>query len=159
MNNNIDYFEEFLINRISSINNNYFKIYKLNSSINMNQFLKILNLKPIYKNKTPITADNTRNNTANNTADNTANNTANNTADNTANNTADNTADNTTSIITNWNEKECAICYEKIQKNVYIRKLICNHEFHKKCIDKWLFTQFKQHNNVFTCPICRQSCK
>ena len=143
MNNNIDYFEEFLINRISSINNNYFKIYKLNSSINMNQFLKILNLKPIYKNKTPIITNNTADNTVNNTAD----------------NIADNTADNTTSIITNWNEKECAICYEKIQKNVYIRKLICNHEFHKKCIDKWLFTQFKQHNNVFTCPICRQSCK
>jgi hypothetical protein len=53
--------------------------------------------------------------------------------------------------------KECPICYDKIEENVYLRKLNCNHEFHKKCIDKWLFTQFRQYKEEFTCPICRKN--
>lgn len=130
MNENSNEFEEFLLNRIDTINSNYFKIYKFSNSINMNQFLKILNLKPFYKNKIPITL-----------------------VDDGIISNESSSADHNHNIL----EKECAVCYEKIQTNVYLRKLICNHEFHKKCIDKWLFTQFKQNKKDFTCPICRHS--
>lgn len=54
MNENSNEFEEFLLNRIDTINSNYFKIYKFSNSINMNQFLKILNLKPFYKIKSQL---------------------------------------------------------------------------------------------------------
>lgn len=128
--NNNDDFEEFLLTQINTSNSNYFKIYKLNYSINMNKFIKILKLKPFYKNKIPITQN------------------------------LDISLSDNTHVPIQVNQvidKECAICYEKIQMNVYLRRLECNHEFHKKCIDKWLFTQFKQHKQEFTCPICRQS--
>lgn len=144
INNNTDEFEEFLINRISRFNTPVLKIYKLNTNINMNQFLKILNLKPFYKNKIPAIPTTTPTPILNDTND-------------TNNISSIQKQHSSKSTITFHLEKECAICYEKIQENVYIRKLICNHEFHKKCIDKWLFTQFKQHKNEFTCPICRQS--
>lgn len=42
----------------------------------------------------------------------------------------------------------CGICREEYKLNEYIRKLNCNHIFHKKCIDKW----FKNNSN---CPNCR----
>jgi len=57
-----------------------------------------------------------------------------------------------------FNYKTCYICYDQITTNSYLRKLNCQHEFHKKCIDKWLFTQFKQSKNEFTCPLCRSCC-
>jgi hypothetical protein len=136
--NNND-FEEFLLTQINNVNSNYFKIYKLNYSINMNKFIKILNLKPFYKNKIPITQ---------------------NTEIYTDAGTGTDTTQSSNTIIPITNQvidKECAICYEKIQMNVYLRQLKCNHEFHKKCIDKWLFTQFQQHKQEFTCPICRHS--
>ena len=41
----------------------------------------------------------------------------------------------------------CSICFETL-KNKSCRKLICNHQFHINCIDKWL-----SKNN--SCPICR----
>ena len=90
---------------INSLNN---RIYKLHTTINMNQLLKILNLNSFYKYKE-------------------------------------------NSII-----KECSICYEILTSNVYVRKLSCNHEFHKKCIDKWLYTQFQESKDDFTCPMCRR---
>jgi hypothetical protein len=40
----------------------------------------------------------------------------------------------------------CTICLDKINENNV--KLICNHNFHKKCLDKWLSI-----NN--SCPLCR----
>lgn len=45
----------------------------------------------------------------------------------------------------------CPVCLSKIESNEYIRKLKCNHLFHKKCIDKWL------RNNIDnpSCPNCR----
>lgn len=46
--------------------------------------------------------------------------------------------------------KECSICFDFFKENEYKRKLHCNHEFHKKCIDKWI----NKFNN-YTCPICR----
>jgi len=57
--------------------------------------------------------------------------------------------------IIEFDYKTCYICYDQITINSYLRKLNCQHEFHKKCIDKWLFTQFKQSKNEFTCPLCR----
>lgn len=45
-------------------------------------------------------------------------------------------------------EDECSICKANYKKGEYKRKLNCNHEFHKKCIDKWL-------KNRLDCPLCR----
>jgi hypothetical protein len=45
---------------------------------------------------------------------------------------------------------ECSICIENFCCGEYQRTLVCNHVFHKKCIDKW----FKKDKNE--CPICRR---
>ena len=43
----------------------------------------------------------------------------------------------------------CLICMENYKENEYKRILpLCNHVYHKKCIDKWLKT-------TATCPVCR----
>jgi len=42
----------------------------------------------------------------------------------------------------------CSICLEEQQINEDWSIILCNHEFHKKCIFEWL----KRNNN---CPICR----
>lgn len=48
--------------------------------------------------------------------------------------------------------KQCAICQENFQKGKYKRKMPkCTHEFHKKCIDEWLYKDKNQ-----TCPLCRK---
>ena len=50
-------------------------------------------------------------------------------------------------------EKTCTICLENFKKGEYKRKLKkCTHEFHKKCIDKWLYS-----DPEYRCPICRKS--
>ena len=49
---------------------------------------------------------------------------------------------------------ECCICCEDIKQNEYIRELNCTHQFHKKCIDKWLLCSMKSKEHV-NCPICR----
>jgi|GWRWMinimDraft_5_1066013.scaffolds.fasta_scaffold155500_1 hypothetical protein len=49
---------------------------------------------------------------------------------------------------------ECCICYEDVKQNEYIRELNCNHQFHKKCIDKWLISSMKCKEYV-NCPVCR----
>ena len=47
------------------------------------------------------------------------------------------------------NDEVCFICFDKYKEKELKRKLpICNHFFHKKCIDKWL-------KNKSTCPHCR----
>lgn len=43
---------------------------------------------------------------------------------------------------------KCVICLEPIRPNI-LYKLKCSHQFHKKCILKWI----KKSN---TCPICRK---
>ncbi len=43
---------------------------------------------------------------------------------------------------------QCIICKEEYKKNERARNLPCNHQFHQRCIDKWLETSG-------TCPICR----
>jgi hypothetical protein len=49
-------------------------------------------------------------------------------------------------------EKDCYICLESFKEGSYKRTLVCNHTFHKKCVDKW----FNKHDND-TCPICRKN--
>jgi hypothetical protein len=48
----------------------------------------------------------------------------------------------------NIREWECSICYENNKDNL-ITSSICNHIFHKNCINEWL-----ANNN--TCPYCRK---
>ncbi|CAJ2667782.1 unnamed protein product [Trifolium pratense] len=44
---------------------------------------------------------------------------------------------------------ECSVCLCEFEEGVKIRKLKCNHTFHKDCLDKWL------KDYVATCPLCR----
>ncbi len=46
------------------------------------------------------------------------------------------------------NTDECSICYDN-NDNKYIKLIACDHEFHKKCLIKWL------ELNKSTCPLCR----
>lgn len=46
--------------------------------------------------------------------------------------------------------KECTICLDEFKAKQSIRKLDCEHEFHKKCIDKWLL------GGDSCCPLCRK---
>lgn len=50
----------------------------------------------------------------------------------------------------NGKAEECPICLSEFKLRERIRSLDCNHEFHKKCIDKWLL----EGNSC--CPICRK---
>lgn len=50
---------------------------------------------------------------------------------------------------------DCPICLNKIKCNEYIRKLKCNHLFHKKCVDNWLKRNIEHAN----CPMCREAVK
>lgn len=43
---------------------------------------------------------------------------------------------------------ECGICYAEYEQGESIRKLPCNHHFHKHCVDPWL----TNHQNK--CPLC-----
>ncbi len=45
--------------------------------------------------------------------------------------------------------EHCSICIDKLEPGKYKRELLCNHTFHKICIDNWL----KEHE---TCPTCRR---
>lgn len=48
-------------------------------------------------------------------------------------------------------ELQCAVCFEVFQENENeVRKLMCNHFFHEKCIFPWL------RSNP-SCPVCRNS--
>jgi hypothetical protein len=50
--------------------------------------------------------------------------------------------------------EKCSICYNQFKMGEYFRKLpLCNHFYHKKCIDKWFMKDKKDMN----CPICRTS--
>ena len=43
----------------------------------------------------------------------------------------------------------CIFCNDLIKQNEFKRKLPCGHEFHKKCIDKWIFKYLANK-----CPCC-----
>lgn len=54
-------------------------------------------------------------------------------------------------IKTNETNKICSICLDNFECGKYKRQMPkCSHEFHKSCIDTWLY---KDQN--FRCPICR----
>ncbi|XP_063783980.1 RING finger protein 44 [Pseudophryne corroboree] len=42
----------------------------------------------------------------------------------------------------------CVVCFSDFESRQLLRVLPCNHEFHAKCVDKWL-------KSNCTCPICR----
>ena len=88
---------------------------------------------------------------------NTNSNTNSDTDSNTNSNTDSNTDSNTNSDTNNQScilSESCAICHDKFKTGEYFRKLpICNHIYHKKCIDKWFMTDSKNMG----CPICRTS--
>uniref|UniRef100_A0A1A9WHL4 RING-type domain-containing protein n=1 Tax=Glossina brevipalpis TaxID=37001 RepID=A0A1A9WHL4_9MUSC len=46
------------------------------------------------------------------------------------------------------NQTFCTVCLEDFELNQTVRKLICSHEFHTHCVDKWL-------ESTPTCPLCR----
>jgi len=48
------------------------------------------------------------------------------------------------------NTHECSICLEPLDNSKKNKTTICNHTFHKECIELWLL-----HQNI--CPLCRHS--
>jgi hypothetical protein len=54
--------------------------------------------------------------------------------------------------IKHLNKDECSVCVQEYKIGEFKRELICGHEYHKKCIDKWL-------KDSLTCPICRKEIK
>uniref|UniRef100_A0A7S0F3Y2 RING-type domain-containing protein n=2 Tax=Hanusia phi TaxID=3032 RepID=A0A7S0F3Y2_9CRYP len=46
---------------------------------------------------------------------------------------------------------ECYICLEEYEEGDVLRRLPCNHQFHSKCIDRWLLEVHR------TCPCCRKA--
>ncbi|KAJ0039524.1 hypothetical protein Pint_26696 [Pistacia integerrima] len=44
---------------------------------------------------------------------------------------------------------ECLVCLSDFEDGEKVRKLNCNHTFHKDCLDKWL------QQYLATCPLCR----
>jgi len=51
---------------------------------------------------------------------------------------------------------KCSICLENVNKKEFVRKLDCMHEFHKKCIDNWMYILYKA-GDVINCPLCRKT--
>jgi len=45
-------------------------------------------------------------------------------------------------------QSSCVVCMCEFESRQKLRTLPCAHEFHTKCVDRWL-----KHNR--TCPICR----
>jgi hypothetical protein len=49
----------------------------------------------------------------------------------------------------------CSICLNKVAPHEFVRELPCQHSFHKRCIDTWIYTSAVEHEWVL-CPLCRQ---
>lgn len=47
-------------------------------------------------------------------------------------------------------QTSCVVCMAEFEARQSVRVLPCRHEFHARCVDKWL-------RNNRTCPICRRS--
>ncbi|MCD9639425.1 hypothetical protein HAX54_023940 [Datura stramonium] len=47
------------------------------------------------------------------------------------------------------NPETCAVCLSVFEEGEQVRKLKCNHTFHKDCLDTWL------QQDSATCPLCR----
>ena len=48
-------------------------------------------------------------------------------------------------------ENNCSICLEEFKNQDILKKLNCNHIFHKDCLEPWI------NNNNLNCPLCRQA--
>jgi len=48
-------------------------------------------------------------------------------------------------------DEDCSVCYCDFEVNDKLRKLPCNHVFHKECVDPWLLNRFKR------CPLCQRN--
>lgn len=60
-------------------------------------------------------------------------------------------AKETTTTVENKEDQSapiCVVCYCEFESRQRVRVLPCSHEFHAKCVDKWL-------KNNRTCPVCR----
>ena len=47
---------------------------------------------------------------------------------------------------------ECSLCMELVEEGMRIKQLPCQHAFHAKCIDRWLF--HAQRGQRRRCPLC-----
>jgi hypothetical protein len=53
-----------------------------------------------------------------------------------------------------FSEDICSICHGEFALGEYYRTLpICNHSFHKRCVDRWL----RRDSEAMRCPLCRTS--
>mmetsp|Transcript_134386 Transcript_134386/g.429347 ORF Transcript_134386/g.429347 Transcript_134386/m.429347 type:complete len:191 (+) Transcript_134386:61-633(+) len=54
-------------------------------------------------------------------------------------------------------EDLCAICLEAKIDNQLLRKMVCEHDFHKQCFDDWLLhsPSRNQKSEEVHCPLCR----
>ncbi|KAJ7954162.1 RING finger protein [Quillaja saponaria] len=46
-------------------------------------------------------------------------------------------------------ESDCVVCLTTLRDGDQVRKLDCQHVFHRQCLDGWL------HHHNFNCPLCR----
>jgi len=51
----------------------------------------------------------------------------------------------------------CAICLEAKIDRQQLRKMVCEHDFHKQCFDRWLLHRPSRNtkNEEVLCPLCR----
>ena len=47
-------------------------------------------------------------------------------------------------------ENNCSICLDEFKNEDILKKLNCNHIFHKDCLEPWI------NNNNLNCPLCRR---
>mmetsp|Transcript_54396 Transcript_54396/g.158004 ORF Transcript_54396/g.158004 Transcript_54396/m.158004 type:complete len:168 (-) Transcript_54396:357-860(-) len=47
----------------------------------------------------------------------------------------------------------CCICLEALSACEQVRRLRCGHDFHRQCIDEWLF---RGQGRIRSCPKCRR---
>mmetsp|Transcript_134391 Transcript_134391/g.429365 ORF Transcript_134391/g.429365 Transcript_134391/m.429365 type:complete len:177 (+) Transcript_134391:58-588(+) len=54
-------------------------------------------------------------------------------------------------------EDLCAICLEAKIDNQLLRKMVCEHDFHKQCFDHWVLhsPSHNKKNEEVRCPLCR----
>mmetsp|Transcript_148933 Transcript_148933/g.478547 ORF Transcript_148933/g.478547 Transcript_148933/m.478547 type:complete len:133 (-) Transcript_148933:513-911(-) len=46
----------------------------------------------------------------------------------------------------------CAVCLAAIGDQEFVRRLKCEHTYHRECIDTWLLSRSRRPN----CPLCRK---